>query len=325
MNSRIRFERTMSCAGVDRPPLLEEGLRDDVTAAWRQQGLASGNELTTLAGYDRRERIEPQLRPSPEMSGPILTGQDLAELARRLDASDASRLPADWAGRVPSLRRRDFILDLLVHRGFFQALGARAWASFEPAVLLVRDDPALVRDVMDTYGAFAEALVRRITRDVVPDMATFSEPIGGNDRPLISPRDYGQLVLPSYQPAIAALREAGVRTLVFATYANSAPLMDAVLDAGFDTLWAMEAEGQAMDYRRLRQRYGSRLGLIGGIDLDVLLRDPAAIDRELEEKVPALLAQGRYIPLADGRVRSNMPLANYLHYRRRLAQLCAGN
>ncbi len=34
--------------------------------------------------------------------------------------------------------------------------------------------------------------------------------------------------------------------------------------------------------------------------------------------MPPLLAQGGYVPLADGRVRANVPLENYLYYRRLL-------
>jgi len=177
---------------------------------------------------------------------------------------------------------------------------------------------------MLAYGRFAAAMAKRVIDEVDVDLATFSEPIGGNDRPLISPVDYEQLILPGYRAALDVLQAGRARTIVFATYSNAAVLLDAVLDAGFNTLWAMEAETAAMDYRRLRHQYGRRLGLIGGIDLDALRAGRISIDRELQQKVPSLLAQGRYIPLADGRVRTGVSLDNYLYYRRRLAEMVAG-
>jgi hypothetical protein len=61
--------------------------------------------------------------------------------------------------------------------------------------------------------------------------------------------------------------------------------------------------------------------LIGGIDLDVLRRDKEAIRREIEEKVPPLLADGGYIPLADDRVRKDVPFENHVFYRRLLEQV----
>jgi hypothetical protein len=76
-----------------------------------------------------------------------------------------------------------------------------------------------------------------------------------------------------------------------------------------------------MDYRELRHEFGRDLRLIGGIDLDVLRRDKDAILREVQEKVPPLLAEGGYVPLADGRVREDVPFENYVYYRRLLEQI----
>jgi uroporphyrinogen decarboxylase len=76
-----------------------------------------------------------------------------------------------------------------------------------------------------------------------------------------------------------------------------------------------------MDYRDLRREFGRDLRLIGGIDLDALRRDKEAIRRELEEKVPPLVADGGYVPLADGRVRVDVPFENYVYYRELLERV----
>jgi hypothetical protein len=73
-----------------------------------------------------------------------------------------------------------------------------------------------------------------------------------------------------------------------------------------------------MDYRELRREFGRDLRLIGGIDLDILRQGQDAIRREVEEKVPALLSGGGYIPMLDGRVRADVPFQNYCHYKRLL-------
>jgi len=176
-------------------------------------------------------------------------------------------------------------------------------------------------DVLEQWRRQGLPSGRDVLRDVDVDFATFSEPIGGSDGPLLSPATYRRFVLRSYRPILDALRRGGVETVIFLTYANARALLPAVLEAGFDGLWACEAETGAMDYRSLRRRFGRRLRLIGGIDLDVLLQGKAAIRREIETKIPPLLAQGGYVPLADGRVRTNVPLENYLYYRRLLAEI----
>ncbi|MFP4056176.1 MAG: uroporphyrinogen decarboxylase family protein [Candidatus Brocadiia bacterium] len=320
MTARQRFAATMSLGCPDRVPLFEEGLREDVLARWREQGLGEA-ELADLFCYDRREQVPVDLEPRPRLERPVASRRDLAALRERLDPLDPARLPDDWARRVAAWRGRDHVLQLPIHRGLFLSLGVGDWSSFVRVACQVRDDPGLVAEAMAAYGRFAARLAERVLGEVGVDFASFSEPIGGNDRPLVSPRDYRRLALSSYRPVLEALRRGGVRTVVFLTYANARALLPAVLDAGFDCLWACETEGAAMDYRSLRRELGPALRLIGGIDLDVLLTTPERIRRELEAEVPPLLAQGGYVPLADGRVRANVPFAHYACYRSLLERL----
>ena len=79
-----------------------------------------------------------------------------------------------------------------------------------------------------------------------------------------------------------------------------------------------------MDYRILRREYGRDLRLIGGIDLDAIRWGKQSIEKELIAKVPPLLESGGFVPLADGRVREDMPLENYLYYRKRLNEIVSG-
>jgi uroporphyrinogen decarboxylase len=90
---------------------------------------------------------------------------------------------------------------------------------------------------------------------------------------------------------------------------------------GFNCLWACEVNLEAMDYRHLRQEFGRDLRLIGGIDLDAVREGKEAIRREVEGKVPPLLSSGGYVPLADGRVREDVPFENYVYYRQLLTEV----
>jgi hypothetical protein len=161
-------------------------------------------------------------------------------------------------------------------------------------------------------------------KEVQVDAAVFSEPIAGNHGPLISPCTYSDLVLPAYQPLLDVLFSYGVETIILRTYANARALLPVVLQAGFNCLWAVETEPNAMDYRAIRQEFGSGVRLIGGIDVDVLRQGAQAVRQEIYVKVRPLLAQGGYIPLADGRVRSDMPFENYRFYRQFLESTVKG-
>ncbi len=90
-------------------------------------------------------------------------------------------------------------------------------------------------------------------------------------------------------------------------------------------VWACEVYVEAMDYRSIRRGFGRDLRLIGGIDLDALRLGKEAIRREIQEKVPPLIADGGYVPLADGRVREDIPYENYFYYRELLREVVKGS
>ncbi|MEE8386475.1 MAG: uroporphyrinogen decarboxylase family protein [Dehalococcoidia bacterium] len=323
MNSRQRFLETMRRGAPDRVPCFDEGLRDGVLARWHQQGLPRSADLSEMFRYDRRERVPADLQPRGTAGWRPTSRRALRELAKRLDPEDPQRLGPDWAQRVAAWRTREHVLGLPIHQGFFLSMGVGDWQTFLEAIYQLSDAPALVKDVMALQAEFAARLADRILADVEVDFVSFSEPIGGNDGPLLSPRMYEQIVLASYRPILEVVRARGVETIVLETYGNPRPLLPCVLEAGFNCLWAFETNPETMDYLELRREFGPDLRLIGGIDLDVLLLDKAAIRREIERKVPPLLAQGGYIPLADGRVRENVPFENYCCYRRLLEEVTA--
>jgi uroporphyrinogen decarboxylase len=321
MNSRERFLKTMAYGSPDRVPYFEEGIRRNVLRAWRNQGLTLDKDIAQMFPTDRREVIEMDLEPRPKFRRWPSSPAELDRLKRRLDPYGRGRMPRGWAKRVRSWKERDYVLMLRIHRGFFLSMGVYDWRRFAELMDLLIDDPEFVRGAMTIQGEFAAELAERVLRDVKVDAALFSEPIGGNDQPLISPQMYEDFVLTSYEPVLAVLKKYGVETIIFVTFANARVLVPSFLKRGFNCLWACEVNIEAMDYRDLRREFGRDLRLIGGIDLDALRRDKEAIRREIEEKVPPLLADGGYVPLADGRVRADVPFENYVYYRRLLEKV----
>jgi len=324
MTSRRRFLETLRYGRPDRVPYFEEGLREGVLEAWRAQGLPAEADPEAIFPTDRRERIAVNLEPLPKVRRWPRTLRGLAGLRRRLDPEHPCRLTADWADRARAWRRGGRVVQLPLHRGFFLSMGVRGWGRFTEVMYLLSDAARLVEETMALYAACYARLAERILSEVKVDFVSFSEPIGGPDGPLLSPDQYDRFVLRSYRPVLEAVRRHGVEFICFITYANARALIPRVLDAGFNCLWACEANTAAMDYRRLRREFGRRLRLIGGIDLDALRRGKRAIRREVLLKVPPLLADGGYIPLADGRVRADVPLEHYCYYRRLLERVARG-
>jgi hypothetical protein len=321
MNSRERFHLTMQYDKPDRVPYFEEGIRDDVWAAWQKQGLASPADLSGRFSTDMRDEFALNIDPQPYPRRWPETLHDLGKYRQRIKLDDPRRFPADWLEQTVRLKERSHVLMLEVHHGFFLTMGVGNWDRFYEVIRQLKDEPALVHAVLDLHGELSARMTERWLQHTNVDAILLSEPIGGMNGPIIAPWTYKEFVLASYRPVLEVVRRYGVQILILRTYANARILIPELLQFGFNCLWACECESGAMDYRQIRKEFGRELRLIGGIDLDALRFGKAAIQREIEEKVPPLLESGGYIPLADGRVRADVPLENYLYYRQLLEKV----
>ncbi len=324
MNARERFNQCLAFMPTDRAPLFEDGIREEVLRLWYTQGLSKQVSLESLFNFDHREEIEPNLEPIPTPAHWPKSMDGLRKLSTCLNPGDPERLPDDWEDKVEEWKNRDYPLILRVHRGYFLTMGVHGWHRFSDAIQLLVDDPHLVESWMNLYAEFTSRLVERLLREVKVNAVLFSEPIGGNHGPLISPSMYQAFVLKSYLPILQVVKSYGVPTIIYRTYANTRLLLPEVVKAGFNCLWACECNPEAMDYLSIRGEFGKDLRLIGGIDSDSLRHTRDDIDRAVTDVVPALLEEGGFIPLADGRVREDVPFENYLYYRK-LLELTTGS
>lgn len=278
----------MRYGAPDHVPCFEDGLREGVLDVWRQQGLRRNADLTGLFPHDRHELVDPDRDP--------------------------------WTERVASWRNRDHVLMMRVHDGIFLSLGVDGWPRFREVVRLLVRDPVFVRKRMREQGKSAARVMEKVLRQVEIDAAVFVEPLCDNNGPLISSSMYEDFAPAGYQPVFEVLRRHRVEVLVFMSFGNPRPLLPMVVSWGFNCLWACEVNPETMSYADIRREFGPKLRLIGGLDLDALRQDRQAIDREFRLAEP-LLRGGGYIPLADGRIREDVPYGNYVYYRRLLERI----
>ena len=238
MNSRERFRETMRYGRPDRVPYLEETIRQEVFEQWRRQGMPPHTDVSRMFAADRLENLEPNLDPIPKPAAWPTSPAELREFRRLLDPGNPARLPEGMPGRIRRWKSRDHLLMLYVHEGLFLSMGVRDWRSFVTVATHLADDPAFVQEFMEIKGQLAARVAERLLRDLKVDAAIFSEPIGANSGPLISPEMYETLVLPSYEPVLQVLRRHSVSPIIFKTFANARRLLPSVLKWGFNCLWA---------------------------------------------------------------------------------------
>jgi hypothetical protein len=318
MNNRQRFYETIHYGNPDRIPYFEEGIRSETLETWRKEGLPEDYDPQDQYLSDGREEIKLDVDPHPGFDVWSSSVNDLDHLVEHLDPMDDSRLPENWD--PARLRDHEEVLMVRVHEGIFLSMGVGDAVTFTRLMYQLVDKPDFVREYMRIQGEFAAALAERVFREVEFDAMVFSEPIGDNNGALISPRMYEDYVLRSYEPLLDLARRYDVKTIICRTYANMKVLIPSLLKWGIDCLWACEVEQSVMNYPALRREFGRELKLIGGIDLDALRLGKEAIRRAMHEIAP-LVADGGYIPLADGRVRPDVPYENYMYYRELLREI----
>jgi uroporphyrinogen decarboxylase len=90
-------------------------------------------------------------------------------------------------------------------------------------------------------------------------------------------------------------------------------LLDDFIDAGINHFEPCEIAAD-MEPQWIRERYGTRCAIQGGIDKRALAQGREAIDNEVMRKVPSLLKQGGYCPGVDHAVPSDVSFDAFCYF-----------
>ena len=244
---------------------------------------------------------------------PVKDRRTWMDVKRRYDPADPERYPHDWAEKVREWDDRDYPVCLLSNGTFGLYSQLRSWVGTENISYMFYDDPALVEEMIEFNTDFLLALAERALGEVQFDYFNFFEDCAGKDTPLFGPDIFKKFFMKPYKRIIARLRKAGITSFWVDSDGSPDPLIPLWMEAGITCLWPLE-QPAGMDPRRLRKEYGRDLTLCGGIDKIELSKDRAAIDRELESKIPALIEDGGYIPHLDHTVQPGVSYDNFMYY-----------
>ncbi len=198
----------------------------------------------------------------------------------------------------------------------------RNYMGVENMIYLIYDSPEILTDYVQTAADLACWLIDEVVgRQQIPvDCVQLWEDICGSTGPLIRPEDFRTHVAPGYAQIRSTMDKYGIRHLAVDCDGVIDPLLPAWLDAGVNILYPLEIGTWKADPHSLRKEYGRDLRIIGGYDKLVLEKDRAAIDAELERRMP-LIKEGGYIPMPDHLITPDTPLENYQYYLDRLREV----
>jgi uroporphyrinogen decarboxylase len=307
-------------------PYFEQFIREDVVERWHKEGLPKGVNVEQHFRLDHREvlPLKRSLRELNRSKFPYVDEEeDLPKLHAFLDSALEEAYPRNWNKLVEGYRKRDYPVGVAAwESGMLQFLGVIGSSSLERACLMMYDKRKLVHSIIECFAEYLMDGIEQALGEVELDFAYFTEPIAGSYGPVISPAMFREFVIPWYKKMVALLKRRGIDIIIMRSFGNIEVLLPDMVDAGITGLWMTDTIPSNMDYMAIRREYGRKLGLIGGIDARVLIRDDEAIRKEIYEKVPPLLESGGYIPTIDNRARSHISFKKFAYYRKLLEEVC---
>lgn len=153
-------------------------------------------------------------------------------------------------------------------------------------------DPDWVKDMVMTYAEMTMMhLDVLFEEEGQPDFMWFYEDMGFKERPFMSPDMYEEIVAPGHARLFEYAHNRGLKVVVHSC-GFVEPLVPGLVRAGMDCLQAMEVKA-GMDMPRIAETFGGKIAFCGNIDIRIIAgNDRALIDKELERKIPPVLASG---------------------------------
>ena len=252
---------------------------------------------------------------------PVKDREDFENWKEKFDPSDPGRYPDDWELLARAYRNRDYPLGIKCGSLYGWL---RYWMGFERLSRAFVKEPDLVEDMMEFLtGHIVEVVSRTLEKleqlEVGLDFSTWWEDMCYNKGPLISPDAFERLMVPRYRRIVSVLEDYGIDIHYVDSDGNIEELVPLWLKAGINCMFPLEAAHT--DPKDLRERFGKRLLLMGGVDKRALIDGSRrAINRELARLQP-LMERGGFIPHLDHRVPPDVEFDSYEYYIRRKREM----
>lgn len=221
-----------------------------------------------------------------------------------------SRFSEGWEDTARLYRNQDKVVRASIPGGFDLP---RQMMGEEELCVAYYEQPELIHDMLETIGRTAFEVLERVSSKVQVDLLSVHEDMAGKSGPLAGPHQIKEFIAPYYRRIWDMLSERGTRLFDQDSDGDMNSVIEAFLDAGINSMHPMEP-ASGMDIVKIREKYGTRLAFSGGIDKHVIRRSKDEIVRELEYKIPPMVATGACVISLDHRIPNGTPLANYRFY-----------
>jgi hypothetical protein len=125
--------------------------------------------------------------------------------------------------------------------------------------------------------------------------------------PMFSPKTAEQVLAPAWAHMVSTFKAAGAAKVVLHSDGNIGPVLDLLIDCGFDGINPVEYRA-GLDAVKLREKY-PKLALLGGLDNVHILRD--GTEEEIREHTKYILSAGPGLALGTHSIGPDIPVRNW--------------
>ncbi len=185
-----------------------------------------------------------------------------------------------------------------------------SWVSGTERILMALvDDPEWVRDMIDTALDMNLAMLSMVwDRGYHFHAVHWCDDMGYRNGPFFSLETYRSVEKPAQKRLIDWCHDRGIVANLHSC-GNIEPLVPELVEIGLDGLNPLEQKA-GMDVFELKEKYGDKLTLEGGIDVRNMT-DGKKIEEEIREKFAVLKPGGGYIYFSDHSIPSDVSFADY--------------
>jgi len=173
------------------------------------------------------------------------------------------------------------------------------------------DDPELIAMMFEKVGQVCVDLIERLAKRDFVGAIQFGDDMGFKTATMISPTHLRQYAFPWHKKAVEAAHKYG-KPFILHSCGNLDKIMDDLIDdVGIDAKHSFE--DVIMPVAEVKRKWGGRVSIMGGVDMDFIARSSSDQVREYTRKVLDDCGPGGGYALGCGNTVANyVPVENFL-------------
>ena len=181
----------------------------------------------------------------------------------------------------------------------------------QPFSYALHDQPDLVAAICQRVGDLTAAAVAQVVTIEHVGLVFLGDDLGFASGPLVSPAVLRHHIFPQYRRLLEIVHAAD-KLLLLHSCGNLGRIMDELIDIGFDAKHSFE--DKIMPVEDVYRRWGDRIAILGGVDMDLLASGSAGdVRRRTRAILEACATKGTGYCLGTGNSAANyIPAENFL-------------